>query len=97
GRAAAHCWPSDSVHARGAVHVLPRLPDRGPPRARGGEYGAAGPRPQVVWSNGVLASTAVAVGIELLTNWAGEPERPVYLSYDANAGTVTPHIRLKYL
>ena len=61
------------------------------------EYGAAGPRPQVVWSNGVLASTAVGVGIELLTNWTGAPEQPVYLSYDGNTGTVTPHIRLKYL
>jgi len=61
------------------------------------EYGAAGPRPQVVWSNGVLASTAVGVCVELLTDWTGPRDRPVYLSYDGNAGTVTPHIRLKYL
>ena len=61
------------------------------------EYGGAGPRPQVVWSNGVLASTAVGVCIELLTDWTRAPDRPVYLSYDGNAGTVTAHIRLKYL
>src|SRR2546426_2819587 len=61
------------------------------------EYGAAGPRPQVVWSNGVLASTAVGVCIELVTHWTRAPNRPVYLSYDGNAGSVTPHIRLKYL
>lgn len=61
------------------------------------EYGAAGPRPQVVWSNGVLASTAVGMCIELVTHWTRAPNRPVYLSYDGNAGTVTPHIRLKYL
>jgi len=61
------------------------------------EYGTAGPRPQVVWSNGVLASTAVSVCVELLTDWTGPRDRPVYLSYDGNAGTVTPHIRLKYL
>jgi hypothetical protein len=61
------------------------------------EYGAAGPRPQVVWSNGVLASTAVGVCIDLLTDWTRAPDRPVYLSYDGNRGTVTPHIRLNYL
>jgi len=61
------------------------------------EYGAAGPRPQVVWSNGVLASTGVGMCIGLLTDWTRAPDRPVYLSYDGNAGTVTPHIRLKYL
>ena len=61
------------------------------------EYGAAGPRPQVVWSNGVLASTAVGMCVELLTDWTRARDRPVYLSYDGNAGTVTPHVRLKYL
>jgi hypothetical protein len=61
------------------------------------EYGAAGPRPQVIWSNGVLASTAVGVCIELLTDWTRAPYRPLYLSYDGNTETVTPHVRLKYL
>jgi len=61
------------------------------------EYGAAGPRPQVVWANGILASTAVGVFVELLTDWTGAPNRPVYLSYDGNGATVAPHVRLKYL
>ncbi len=59
-------------------------------------YGAAGPRPQVVWANGVLASTAVGIAVNLLTGWAGMSSA-VYLSYDANCGTVVPHARLNYL
>ena len=61
------------------------------------EYGAAGPRPQVVWPNGVLASVAVGVCIDLIAGWTGARDRPVYLSYEGNAGIVTPHVRLKYL
>jgi hypothetical protein len=59
-------------------------------------YGAAGVRPQVVWANGVLASTAVGIAINLLTGWAGK-ESVLYFSYDANTGTVAPHARLPYL
>ncbi len=58
-------------------------------------YGDAGEQPQVVWANGVLASTAVGIGIDLLTGWAGHDAK--YLSYDGNAGTVTPHVRLEFL
>lgn len=60
-------------------------------------YGDAGPRPQVVWANGVLASIAVGVGIELLTGWTRHAGRTVYLSYDGNNGTVTQHARLPYV
>jgi hypothetical protein len=60
-------------------------------------YGAAGPRPQVVWANGVLASSAVGIAIDLLTNWTRQLRRPVYLSYDSNTGTVQPHKRLQFL
>ena len=38
-------------------------------------YGDAGPRPQVVWPNGVLASTAVGVAVDLLTNWTRLAQR----------------------
>jgi molybdopterin-synthase adenylyltransferase len=51
-------------------------------------YGAAGSVPQVVWSNGVLASLAVGVGVELLTNWTKSTLPPLYLAYDGNRGTV---------
>jgi molybdopterin-synthase adenylyltransferase len=61
-------------------------------------YGAAGGRPQVVWANGVLASTAVGVGVDLLTGWSrSKPQRGiVYLSYDGNSGVVSldPRVRL---
>ena len=59
-------------------------------------YGAAGPRPQVVWANGVLASSAVGVAIDILTGWSRNADRLVYLSYDGNAGTIGPHVRLRY-
>jgi hypothetical protein len=60
-------------------------------------YGAAGGRPQVVWPNGSLASSAVGVVVSLLTGWTGEADRVVYLSYDGNRGTLAPHPRLAYL
>lgn len=60
-------------------------------------YGAAGPRPQVVWANGVLASTAVGLAVDLLTDWTKTRRIPVYLSYYGNVGTIQPHIQLQYL
>jgi molybdopterin/thiamine biosynthesis adenylyltransferase len=53
-------------------------------------YGAAGPRPQVVWPNGVLASTAVGIAIELLTPWHRERRSFLYLEYDGNRKTLSP-------
>src|SRR5208337_594417 len=58
------------------------------------QYGAAGGRPQVVWPNGVLASSAVGVAVDLLTDWSRSLRGPVYLSYRGNDGTVTLHVRL---
>lgn len=60
-------------------------------------YGDAGGRPQVVWSNGVLASTAVGVGIDLLTGWTQRQNVMVFLSYDGNLGTLSPDRRLSYI
>lgn len=60
-------------------------------------YGAAGSNPQVVWSNGVIASTAVGLGIQLLTGWSGNKNKLIYLSYDGNLNTLTPHVRLEYI
>jgi hypothetical protein len=59
-------------------------------------YGDAGPKPQVVWPNGVLASTAVGIAIDLLTDWTRSLRDAVYFMYDGNAGTVTPHPRIQY-
>ena len=59
-----------------------------------GKYGAAGSRPQVVWSNGVLASTAVGLVTQLLTPWFKGIPGFVYLDYDGNRGTLTPNDRM---
>ena len=60
------------------------------------KYGNTGGRPQVVWSNGVLASTAVGVFVDLVTGWTGQSRRLVYLEYDGNSGIVNHHIRGKF-
>ena len=61
-------------------------------------YGAAGPRPQVVWPNGVLASTAVGFAINLLCPWSPERRGFRFLSYDGNEGElVTPALVRGYL
>lgn len=54
------------------------------------KYGAAGVNPQVVWPNGVLASTAIGIAVELTTAWSQE-RGPVYMTYDGNRRMVTPH------
>ena len=60
-------------------------------------YGKAGARPQVVWANGVLASTAVGLAVDIVTGWTGRPLPNVYLSYDGNKGTVKESATLRHL
>jgi len=60
------------------------------------KYGAAGPRPQVVWPNGVLASCAVGLAVDAFTGWTRKASAPVYLSYDGNKNLLTEHPRLQY-
>jgi molybdopterin/thiamine biosynthesis adenylyltransferase len=60
------------------------------------KYGNIGGNPQVVWSNGVLASTAIGVLVDLAFGWSDMENRDVYLSYDGNLGLVKEHPRLKY-
>ena len=52
-------------------------------------YGAAGGQPQVVWPNGVLASTAVGLAMRILTPWFSPPTGFVYLEYDGNKGKIS--------
>jgi hypothetical protein len=52
-------------------------------------YGAAGGKPQVVWPNGILASTAVGLAIQALTPWFPRPPSFAYLEYDGNRGTLS--------
>jgi hypothetical protein len=60
-------------------------------------YGAAGHRPQVIWPNGVLASIAVGIFVQLVTPWNKQCTRLWYLEYDGNAQTVMTSNRLEYL
>lgn len=60
------------------------------------EYGKAGGRPQVIWPNGVLASTAVGILMELKTPWhSGSIEQSVVYDYDGNKHTMalSPRVR----
>ena len=59
-------------------------------------YGTAGGRPQVVWANGVLASLAVGIVVDLLTGWSGTSARGEYLHFDGNRHLVSRSPRLEY-
>jgi len=59
-------------------------------------YGDVGGRPQVVWPNGILASTAVCVLVNLFTPWYSK-SGVVYVEYDGNRRTVRPSNRLDHL
>ncbi len=61
------------------------------------QYGDAGDRPQVVWANGILASSAVGIAVDLLSGWTSRTDQTIYLSYDGNMGILTPHPRLRFL
>ncbi|MGE3474516.1 MAG: ThiF family adenylyltransferase [Rhodospirillaceae bacterium] len=62
-------------------------------------YGAAGGVPQVVWSNGVLASTAVGAFVQLLCPWHSGLKETLWLEYDGNSQQVQwskqPQYRIK--
>ncbi len=60
-------------------------------------YGRAGARPQVVWPNGVLASTAVGLAVDLVTNWTRKHRSHAYLVYDGNEGSVNESFTLRNL
>jgi molybdopterin-synthase adenylyltransferase len=60
-------------------------------------YGAAGGRPQVIWPNGVLASTAIGTFVQLVSSWQTDTKPVIYLEYDGNAQTLLPSNRLSYL
>jgi hypothetical protein len=61
------------------------------------KYGNAGGRPQVVWSNGVLASQAIGIIVDLVTGWSGKKEITQYYAFDGNSGVLINHPRLKYI
>jgi len=57
-------------------------------------YGA-GSRPQVIWPNGVLASTAVGLAVDLITGWTRRERGYVYLVYDGNQATLKESFTLR--
>ena len=59
-------------------------------------YGDAGINPQVVWTNGTLASIAVGEFIKLRTPWFPSSETYVWLELDGNHQTVTPSRQPEY-
>lgn len=65
--------------------------------AEAGQYGDAGGRPQVVWSNGTLASTAIGIVMQILTPWFEDVAKFNYLEYDGNRLTVKPSFWVKSL
>lgn len=56
------------------------------------KYGAGGPKPQVVWPNGMLASAAVGIGVALLTGWT-DTSVP-FLELDGNRNLLRASSRL---
>lgn len=59
-------------------------------------YGDAGINPQVVWTNGTLASLAVGAFIKLVTPWCENRENFTWLELDGNSQTVTPSQQPNY-
>jgi hypothetical protein len=59
-------------------------------------YGNMGGRPQVIWPNGVLASTAVGALVQLLAPWSQEMPA-LYIEYDGNRHRLFPSARLAAL
>ncbi len=60
------------------------------------QYGDAGPQPQVVWSNGVLASTAIGLFVQLISPWHASSTDTAYFEYNGNDNTLAPSPRLQY-
>jgi hypothetical protein len=64
-------------------------------RAR--QYGEAGSKPQVVWPNGTLASTAIGLLMQLVTSWHDDVQESVHLEYNGNKHTLSPAPRLRLI
>lgn len=65
--------------------------------AEAAKYGATGGRPQVVWANGILASNAVGIFVDLVTGWTGQKDKLIYQAYDENRGLLGPDNRVEYI
>lgn len=61
------------------------------------KYGDAGNKPQVVWSNGALASAAVGIIVDLVTGWSGSLTAPSYLAFQGSSLSLAPDKRIAAL
>ena len=62
----------------------------------GRRYGVAGGNPQVVWSNGVLASTAIGVFVQMLAPWCPIRSGSRFIGYDGDSFTLEHDARLTW-
>lgn len=60
------------------------------------DYGAAGSVPQVVWSNGVLASLAVGAFVSVVSPWHTSNPDYLWLEYEGNRHSVAPSQQPKH-
>jgi tRNA A37 threonylcarbamoyladenosine dehydratase len=60
----------------------------------GRRYGVAGGNPQVVWSNGILASTAIGILVQMLAPWCRIRTGSRFIGYDGDAFTLEHDGRL---
>ncbi|MEO9474608.1 MAG: ThiF family adenylyltransferase [Cyclobacteriaceae bacterium] len=60
------------------------------------KYGVGGGRPQVVWPNAILASTAIGILIDLITGWSGDNRPLKYLDYLGNSGLIEESIHMRH-
>lgn len=61
------------------------------------KYGAAGGRPQVIWPNGVLASTAIGQYMSLILPWNRDHQPDLLLEYDGNRHICRESAKAPYL
>lgn len=59
-------------------------------------YGHAGATPQVVWTNGTLASVAVGMFVKLFSPWYQYDAEFEWLELDGNRQTIEPSIQPEY-
>jgi molybdopterin/thiamine biosynthesis adenylyltransferase len=94
-----HRLPSNDFLIAGQVAlVLPGSPclrcmgivTDGAMQEEAAKYGAAGGKPQVVWPNGLLASAAVGLAIQLICPWHGKAPYGALLEYDGNKQSLQP-------
>jgi len=61
------------------------------------KYGAAGSNPQVVWTNGILCSAAVGIGVDILTDWSRKTRQPLCLGFKGSEISLQSDKRLNCL